>query len=656
MEICVAKNAGFCYGVRRAVNMALSESEASNGAVCTLGEIIHNKSVIEKLTEKNVRVIENAESAPDGATVIIRAHGVGKAVYETLERNGCKIVDATCPHVAKIHQIVERESKNGKFILIIGVHNHPEAVGTSGWCSDSEVVENFEELQKFIEKYNKNCEKELAVVAQTTSSKKFFEKSKDFIKKTCKTAYFFDTICNATEIRQSEAENLSAVSDLMLVIGDKTSANSRHLAEICRQNCKATEFIENADEIKPENLTSYHQVGVTAGASTPEWIIKEVLLKMSESVNTKSGESFEELLEQSLKTLHRGEKVKGTVTAITGNEVYVDLGVKCAGVIPSSEMSVNPSYRLDEDNIKVGDEIEAIVVKINDEAGVISLSKRLIESQESWNKIEEALENKTVLEGVVTEENKGGVVAVADGIKVFIPLSRTGLKKGEEASKLIKQTVKFVIKEINKRYNKVVGSMRELISQERREQAEKFWNEIEVGKEYTGKVKTITSFGAFVDLGGADGMVHITELSWKHINKIEDAVKVGDELHVRVLAVDKDAKRISLTCKNEADNPWTKFEQEYKVGMTVNVTVRKLVDFGAFAEIIPGVDGLIHISQISTTRIESAGSVLKLGQKVDAKIIDIDSEKKRVSLSIRALLENYPDENTEEAAEQNDAE
>lgn len=656
MKICVAENAGFCYGVKRAVNIALSESEAAKGNVCTLGAIIHNKSVIDRLAEKNVTVLDNAEDAPEGATVIIRAHGVGEHIYDILKKKNCKVVDATCPHVAKIHNIVKRESENGKFILIIGVHDHPESVGISGWCEKSEVVENFDELQKFMKKYSENCEQMLAVVAQTTSSKKFFEKSKEFIKKTCKTACFFDTICNATEIRQSEAENLSAASDLMLVIGDKTSANSKHLAEICRQNCKAVKFIENADEIKPENLTSYHQVGVTAGASTPEWIIKEVLLKMSESVNTKSGESFEELLEQSLKTLHRGEKVKGVVTAITGNEVYVDLGVKCAGVIPASEMSVNPSYRLDEDNIKVGDEIEAVVVKINDEAGVISLSKRLIESQESWNKIEDAFENKTVLEGVVTEENKGGVVAVADGVKVFIPLSRTGLKKGESAAKLIKQTVKFVIKEINKRYNKVVGSMRELLSQERREATEKFWNEIEVGKEYTGTVKTITSFGAFVDLGGVDGMVHITELSWKHINKIEDVVKVGDQLHVRVLSVDKDARRISLTCKNEADNPWTKFEQEYKVGMTVNVTIRKIVDFGAFAEIIPGVDGLIHISQISTTRIESAGSVLKIGQKVDAKIIDIDSEKKRISLSIRALLENYPEENSEEQASQADAE
>lgn len=637
-EVILAKSAGFCFGVRRAVELA-QKVAASGQPYVMLGPVIHNDHVIAELERKGVRCVASLEEVPPGCGVIIRSHGEGKAVYDRLAALGCPVADATCVKVAKIHQIVADASQRGRQVIIIGDPAHPEVQAIAGWCTGAKIFRNVAELTEFLEIWNENSQKPVTLVSQTTSTDRIWIPCREKVKKECTNAEIFDTICNATCMRQSEAQSLAERCQAMIVIGDRKSSNTTRLAELCRAHCPLVYHISRAEELDPRKVSGVASVGITAGASTPGWIIKEVKDKMSEeNINAMEiEESFADMLEKSIKTLNTGDKVTGVVTGITATEVNVDLGTKHAGYIPLSELSDDPSVK-PEDIVKVGDEIETYVMRVNDVEGVATLSKKRLDSVKNWDTIEAAVEEKTILEGTVTEVNKGGIVVNVKGIRVFVPASQTGKPRGADLSEMVKEQVKLRITEVNRSRRRVVGSIRSVLAEERAAKAAEVWANIEEGKHYEGTVKSLTSYGAFVDIGGVDGMVHVSELSWSRIKNPAEVVSVGDKVDVYVISFDAEKKKISLGMKDRNEDPWEKFTSTYEVGSVASVRVVKLMTFGAFAEIVPGVDGLIHISQIADHRIEKPGDELEEGQIVDVKITDIDYDRKKVSLSIRALL------------------
>ncbi|MDO5141845.1 MAG: bifunctional 4-hydroxy-3-methylbut-2-enyl diphosphate reductase/30S ribosomal protein S1 [Eubacteriales bacterium] len=635
MSITVAKTAGFCFGVRRAVELAEEQAEKT-GVLYAYGEIIHNMHEIARLEKCGVRTAQTLDEIPDGAGVLIRAHGVPRAVYRTLEDKHCTVFDATCPFVHKIHRIVDEESRAGRLVVILGSVGHPEVVGIQGWCGASIVLEDEKQAEAFAAQPEMR-DRPVSLVAQTTVNRAIWNISVALIKKRCTNLKIFDTICKATDERQSEARLLAGASDQMIVIGDKKSSNTKRLYEISRSLCDDVLYIEDATELDTQKLCSRGRIGITAGASTPAWIIKEVSNMMSEETKIENGEDFAAMLEESFKTLNTGEKVTGIVVAVSTTDVQVDLGVKHTAYIPLNELSDDPSFDVSA-NVHPGDEIEAVVVRVNDGEGTVTLSKKRVDQLKGWESIEKAYEEHTAVEGTIVEENRGGIVATAFGVRVFIPASQTGVPKDQPMTPLVKTKQTFYITEINRQRKRVVGSIRQIQQEARKAAAEKIWSTIEVGNEYEGTVKSLTSYGAFVDIGGVDGMVHISELSWGRIKHPSEVVSVGDAVKVFVIGLDKENKKISLGYKREEDNPWNVFKSQYDIGSVAEVKILKFMPFGAFAEIVPGVDGLIHISQIADHRIAKPEDVLEVGQMVDAKIIDINDEKKKVSLSIRALL------------------
>lgn len=643
MSVKVAKSAGFCFGVSRAVELVEKTAKAGKQVV-TLGPIIHNRHVVDKFRALGVEVIDSPEQAEPGQTVIIRSHGVARKVYEQLEQRGVEIIDATCPFVKRIHGLVSRAEEEGALPVIIGTPSHPEVEGIAGWCSHCQVFESLEALKNWAATQDNPCDSSICMVSQTTLTESLWKSCVDFAKKQFTNLKFFDTICRATEYRQSEAASLSEVCQAMVVVGDPSSSNTGRLAMICREHCGKVFLVDNASELVPEDFRSVSDVGITAGASTPAWIIKEVNKTMSEitNVETVQEESFAELLEQSIKTLNTGDKVVGTVTGIGNTEVQVDLGTKHAGYIPYDEVSNDPSVK-PEDILKVGDEIEVFVVRVNDQEGTVQLSKKKLDGLKVWDDMAAWVEDKTTVEGTITEENKGGLVANVKGIRVFIPASQSGIAKGGDMAGMVGKTVQLKITEVNRARRRVIGSIRAVSSEARKAAQEKIWAEIENGKQYHGVVKSLTSYGAFVDIGGVDGMVHVSELSWNRIKTPADVVKVGDEIDVYVISFDPEKHKISLGYKTAEMNPWNQFMSNYAVGDVVDAKIVKLMTFGAFAEILPGVDGLIHISQIADRRIGKPEDVLSEGQDVKVKITDVDAENKRISLSIRALLEDGED-------------
>ena len=641
MEVIEAKSAGFCFGVARAVRMA-QELAASGEPARMLGTVIHNSAVVERLASQGVTVIQSPEEARAGEAVLLRAHGASRRVYEVLRAGGAKIVDATCPKVARVRDIVQASEAEGRRCVMIGDKDHPEVAGIAGWCRDLLVVSGPEELARTLSEAGVTADTPLTVVSQTTLVRSVWEKSLKILKNQCTNLKIFDTICSATHIRQSEAASLAARVDAMVVVGDPKSANTKHLTEICRARCSRVFQIENADELPLAELAGCRTVGLTAGASTPASIIKEVNKTMSEEkIQGEGMENFAEMFEQYTNTLNTGDKVTGVVTAITPTEVHVDLGCKQAGYIPVDQLTDDPSVK-PEDVVKVGDEVELFVIRVNDVEGYATLSKKRLDAVKVWENIEEACSDKEILEGVVTEQNKGGVVVSVKGVRVFVPASQSGLPREADMSQLIKQKVRLHITEVNRARRRVVGSIKAVQQEERAAAAANVWAGIEVGKRYTGTVKSMTSYGVFVDIGGVDGMVHISDLSWSRIKHPNELVAVGDTLEVYVISFDAEKKKISLGVKDRSTDPWQVFMDTYKVGDVASVRVVKLMTFGAFAEVVPGVDGLIHISQIADRRIDKPGDVLSEGQIVDAKITAVDEEKKKISLSIRALLAPAP--------------
>ena len=650
MSVTVAKSAGFCFGVDRAV--ALVEEAAAQGKqVATLGPIIHNRHQVGRFEQMGVRVLSDPQQATKDMTVIIRSHGVGRQVYEQLEATGAQIVDATCPFVKRIHGIVSKAEQEGQLPVIIGTRSHPEVEGIAGWCEKCMVFQTPQELENWANTLQNREKLAICMVCQTTSTENLWKLCVEIAKKQFTNLKIFDTICKATESRQSEAAKLSTICQAMVVVGDVSSSNTGRLAMICREHCDRVALVDNAGELDPAFFRGVADVGITAGASTPAWIIKEVNKTMSEITNVEAvqEESFEALLEQSIKTLNTGDKVLGIVTGIGTTEVQIDLGTKHAGYIPYDEVSADPSVK-PEDILKVGDEIEVFVVRVNDQEGTCQLSKKKLDGMKIWDELAAWCEEKTVVDATITEENKGGLVATVKGIRVFIPASQSGVAKGGDMAAMVGQAVQMKITEVNRARRRVIGSIRAVTAEARKAAQEKLWSEIEVGAKYHGTVKSLTSYGAFVDIGGVDGMVHVSELSWNRIKNPAEVVSVGDEIDVYVISFDAEKRKISLGYKTAEMNPWNQFMTGYSVGDVVTAKVVKLMTFGAFAEIIPGVDGLIHISQIADRRIGKPEEVLSEGQEVQVKITDVDAENKRISLSIRATLETA--EETEEAAEE----
>ena len=645
-EIKVAKSAGFCFGVDRAVKLVYGELEKGNKSVATLGPIIHNADVVNDLTDKGVRIADSVDDLKEGEKAVIRSHGVGKKIYEGLDQKGNSYIDATCPFVARIHKIVREKTEEGYFILIAGDKDHPEVQGIVGHCDENYYVfKDEDQLKSFFSKNYKNLEKKLAIVAQTTYNILIWGECLKVIPQDDENILVFDTICNATSQRQSDAALLSKEVDVMIVVGGKNSSNTIKLYNVCSENCPSY-HIENADELYSLNLKNAEKIGITAGASTPAYIIKEVQNTMAEILEDDI--NFEEALEQSFKKVHTGERVKGYIAAVNNSEAIVDIGTKHTGYVPLSELTDDQTKK-PSDIVSVGEEVDLIVTKINDQEGIVTLSKKKVDELVGFDNISKAKEEDAVLDGVVLNVVKGGILVSVDGVRVFVPASQTGLGRDKNLDELLKQKVQIKIIEVNESRRRAVGSIKAVAKAQREAAKAAFWETAEIGKVYKGEVKSLTNYGAFVDLGGIDGMVHISELSWGRIKHPSQVVKVGDILEVYIKELDKESGRISLGFKKAEDNPWVKFQNNYNVGDVVKATIVSITPFGAFAQIIEGVDGLIHISQIADKRVDNVNDVLSVGQEVDVKITEIDLDKKRISISIRALLDDAAAEETEDA-------
>ena len=644
INITVAKSSGFCFGVNRAVKMVYDEL-SKNTKVATLGPIIHNQDVVNDMEKHGARIINDVSELNDDEVIVIRSHGVGKAVYDAVAEKGNRLIDATCPFVARIHSIVAEKTREGYFILIAGDENHPEVQGIVGHCNQNYLVfkDNFE-LKAFFEKKYKNLKKKLAIVAQTTYTIIVWEKCLKEIPENDSDIVIFDTICNATEKRQSDARELAEKSDLMLVVGGRHSSNTVKLSEVCSKYCKVF-HIENAGELYSLELPFAENIGITAGASTPAYIIKEVQTTMTEILNNLDGEKEifnEEMIDQSFKKVHNRDRVTAIVETVNDNGIFVSLGAKQTGYVALADLTDDPTKK-PSDIVSVGDEIELIVVKVNEQDGIVNLSKKKLDEQAGFDKIVKAKEEGTILEATVKNVVKGGVVVSCNGVRVFIPASLTGLPRNADLEQLLKKKVSFKIIEAGENRRRAVGSIKAVSDAQKEEAKAKFWATAKVGDVFTGKVKSITSFGAFVDLGGIDGMVHVSELSWKRIKHPSEVVSVGDTLEVYIKDLNKEENRISLGYKKAEDNPWEIFKANYKEGDVVKVTIVSITSFGAFARIIDGIDGLIHISQIADKKVENVRDVLSVGDEVDAKIIAVNFDEKRISLSIRAVAEDSSD-------------
>ncbi|MDY3928168.1 MAG: bifunctional 4-hydroxy-3-methylbut-2-enyl diphosphate reductase/30S ribosomal protein S1 [Clostridia bacterium] len=641
--ITVAKTAGFCYGVKRAVNEVTVL--AQNGEkITTLGALIHNNQVVSQLEKMGVTVCDDVSEIKDDRLVVIRAHGLPKNTIEEIEAKGLKYLDLTCPFVKKIHHIVDEYYNKNYKIIIVGDKNHPEVIGINGQCNNEALIVNSiqDEIPPEFAK-NKVC-----IVAQTTTNKNIFGQIVQNIKNTCQTPIIFDTICSATKERQDEAKVIAEASDIMLVIGGAHSSNSQKLFDIAKSACPESYFIENFEDIPQNIYLKKRKIGITAGASTPDSSIEEVFTTMDEKI--KNEENFAELFEQyEGKTLNNGDIIEGTVIEVRANEVIVDLGgFKYNGQLSIDNLTDDPSKK-PSDLVKEGDKITVYVVGVNDAEGRVVLSRKKLVAMESWNKIKAAYENGDILTAKIIKVVKGGVIALADSYQVFVPAKQISLRYIQDLESLLNTEIKIKLIDIDERKKRVVGSARVILAAEKKEKEDKFWAECEVGKEYTGTVKSLTSFGAFVDIGGVDGLVHISELSWDKIAHPSEIVNVGDVLHVYVKDINPETKKISLGYKKAEDNPWVIAQTKFHVDDVVKATIVRILPFGAFAQLMPNVDGLIHISQIADRRIEKPEDVLTIGEEVDVKITDINWEEKKISLSIRALIAPAVEEVKEEA-------
>lgn len=644
MTVRVIKNAGFCFGVSRALELLNSEIQKGSENLYTLGEIIHNPDIIKDVTDAGVRIINDVNSLVCGDRLVVRAHGATVAEAERLGNAGVCVIDATCPFVSKIHEIVKKCSEKGDVILIGGNGIHPEVAGIKSRAVCSRVFSDSSELELLAESEPELLAISTTFVWQTTFNLQEFDKCNKIIKKRFKNTKVYDTICNATELRQKQTIELAKISDAMLIVGGKNSSNTNKLYEVAKRFCKNTFFVENVKEIPIRLIYNSKNIGIAAGASTPHRIIEEVKQFMSELThNTTVNEdmTFEEMLENSLKkVITTGDRVKGIVVGVNPAEVKVDLGTKQSGFITKDNFSADPSIDLTT-AVNIGDEIDCVALRVNDIEGTIALSKKRVDSMKGYEAIEKAYEEKTVLEAEVKEVSEGGLVVIVNNVRVFIPKSLSGRPVSFDLNTLKGQTVQFNIIEFsqNRGRKKIIGSMKAIESEKRKAARKAFWETVEVGKRYEGTVKSLTTFGAFVDLGGVDGLLHITELSWKKVGHPSDVVNVGDKISVYVKAIDAENKKISLGYKDPDADPFVLFAANNSVGDKIKVKIVSITPFGAFANIAEGVDGLIHISQLSDKRVNKPSDVVSVGDEVEVKIVDINTETRKIGLSMRAVIE-----------------
>ena len=651
MEVIIAEHSGFCFGVKKAMR-TVEDMIGKKQKASTLGPIIHNSQVVEKLKRSGI-VAANLYDIKEG-NVIIRTHGVGSDLIKQLESRSLNIFDCTCPLVKRVHKLACDISTKGLLTIIIGDHNHPEVEGIKGWCEgDVKVIENVEEAKNFY------TNKEVGVVVQTTQTQENVEKIMDILQSKLDIHIFHNTRCKATLERQTSAAAVAAVVDAMLVIGGKNSSNTKKLAQVCQNVGADVYHIETAKELKEEWFRSIDRIGITAGASTPDWIIKEVISKMEElskdmdnqeiATNEEEGELN---YENTFTALEEDTIVEGVVVKVDSNEILVNIGYKSDGIIPINELS-NVTFENPEDIVKVGDKINVYIIKLEDKDGNVILSKKKADAINAWNYIEETYNNQGVLEGEVTEVVKGGVLANISGIQGFIPASHLDLKYVPDLSVFVGQTLKLLVLELDSKKNRVVLSHKLILEREREKLKEKTWANIEEGQTIKGVVKRLTDFGAFVDIGGVDGLIHISDLAWQKIKHPSEIVKEEQEVEVLVLKVDKDRERISLGLKQTMPNPWDDLDKKYKIGSIIEGKIVKLVSFGAFVEVEPGVEGLVHISQISQEHISNPADVLNAGDIVKVKIMDINTAEKRMSLSIKEAQEIQENNQTYEKPKEN---
>lgn len=651
MRIEIADKSGFCFGVERAIRLTEDAAEQF-GEVWTLGPLIHNPIVTKSLEKKGVHIADNVESAA-GKPLVIRSHGVSAQTGSKAAELCAEVIDATCPFVAKIHKIVS--DALAEAVVVLGDRTHPEIIGIMGHaagrvyaCTDADEIEGLFAGGELSDN------EDVFLVAQTTFDRGRFEEYSERIGRNHSRVKIYDTICHATSERQRNAEELAKRAALMIVVGGRSSSNTGALAAICARHCR-TVFAESAADIPTQILSGLRSdslIGITAGASTPVYTIKEVHERMNEEIRSvnENEEDFAALLEadQSFIKLRNGMRVKATVVSVSDREVCVEVGAKQTGYIACEELTNNPEA-VAADLVKVGDVIDAIVIKVDDSTGTAALSKKRVDTALSLEKMMAVKDANETIEGVVSNVVKGGVIVFSDNTRIFIPASQTGIPRSGSLDVLLKQTVKLKIIEVNdQRGGRVVGSIKLANKEVRDAERAKFWENIEVGQKFVGEVRSIEDYGVFVDIGAVDGLVRTSELTWNRVGHPKDIVKIGDKINVIVKSYDPEKKRVSLSAKDPDDNPWTKFIDEYSKGDVIKATIVSITEFGAFAQIIPGVDGLIHISQISTERVNNIASVLSVGQEVEVKIIEIDTEKSRVSLSIKALMEETASDDSDD--------
>jgi 4-hydroxy-3-methylbut-2-enyl diphosphate reductase len=631
MEVILAKTAGFCFGVQRAVNLAYEQSGKKN--VYTFGPIIHNEEVVSDLEKNGIFCLNSEEELLNlkEGTVIIRSHGVEKRIYDLISDHGLELVDATCPFVRKIHKIVSEESDKGNQVVIIGSDSHPEVQGIKGWSQSVPIII---EDEKDLEKLDQFRDKKFSIVSQTTFNYNKFKELVEIISKKGYDINVFNTICNATEERQVEARKIASDVDAMIVIGGRHSSNTQKLYEISRKECANTLFIQTLEDLDLEQIHSANSVGITAGASTPKKIIKEVHVRMTEK-------SFEQLLEESLVTIHNGEVVEGTVIDVKEDEIILNIGYKADGIITRNEYSNESNVDLTT-KVNVGDTMEAKVLKVNDGEGQVLLTYKRLAAERGNKRLEEAFNNKEVLTATVAQVLDGGLSVVVDEARVFIPASLVSDTYERDLKKYAGQEIQFVISEFNPRKRRIIGDRKQLLVAAKLEKQKELFAKIEAGMKVEGTVKNVTDFGAFIDLGGADGLLHISEMSWGRVENPRKLFKVGQK--VTVLIKDIQGEKIALSLKFPEENPWLAAAEKYAVGNIVTGKVARMTDFGAFVELEPGMDALLHVSQIAKEHIEKPSDVLSVGQEVTAKVVDFKKEDRKISLSIKAIESAKADE------------
>jgi len=636
LDIIIAKYAGFCFGVQRAMDLANAEVEKKdNNKKYSYGPLIHNKQVVKYLSNKGLNVIESIDEVVSGK-IIIRSHGVAKIIIEEFEANNIEVIDTTCPYVKSVHKRVEESSSKGYDIIIIGDKDHPEVIGINGWCENKAFIVNSVEEANNLPMFDKLC-----VVSQTTNMIEKFNNITSVLKEKAEDVVIYDTICNATKVRQEAAIELSKYVDAMVVLGGLHSSNTKKLSELSRLNCKNVFHVETIEDLSLQDIRNFNKIGITAGASTPDWIIKEAVQVMDNLNNNEMMEA----IENSFTRINRGEVLNGTILYVTDNEVMVNINYRTDGIISRDEMSLGSDEKL-KDIYKVGDEIKVFVVKLDDGQGNVVLSANRVADMLNWDVLEEDFKNNTILEGKVLKAVKGGLIVSVKGINGFMPASHISTNYITDLEQFRGKIFKAKIIDFDKEKKRIILSRKEVEKVELQGKKQEVWGALELNKVVSGVVQRITDFGAFVDLGGVDGLIHISDLSWERVKHPSDIFKPGDKVNVKVLDFDKEKNRISLGLKQTVEEPWQAFKNSNKVGDIVEGDVVNLLAFGAFVRLEQGVDGLLHISQISKQHINKPSDVLKVGDKINVKIIDINEDERRISLSMKDI--DKDEENVED--------